>query len=289
MTKRIFAGLSLVLCVAAVSCKKNGNDVAAKTGGLSEADKALVKAAGFTTWRTSVNSDDTFIIEGDVLVTRDELKEMANQKPAHNIIVGGEEHYRANFVVSTPGTQVRTITIALGNNTFPANYATALQNVINRYNNLNLRIRFDQRSPGSAANIRILRSDLGGVNPETNSIVLGRASGFPTSAGNPGQSFTFNNNPAAQSNFNTVTKIDEVLGHEVGHLIGFRHTDYLNRLSCGTIDPSEANVPSVGAIYIPGTVTAANVTATNGSWMMACTNGNAGFTNGDVTALNYVY
>jgi hypothetical protein len=285
MTKRIFAGLSLALCVAAVSCKKNGNDVAAKTDGLNDADKALVKAAGFSTYRTSVNSDDTFILEGDVLVTRDELKEMANQKPAHNIIIGGEEHYRTTNVVSNNGAQVRILTISLGATGFPSNYTTALRNSISRYNNLNLRIRFEERTPGSATNIRIFRSDLGGFNA-AGLITLGRASGFPTN-GNPAPSFTFNSNTAATPYFNTATKIDDVLAHEIGHLIGFRHTDYLRRQSCG--DGSRETAGQIGAVLIPGTPEQNQISAGDDSWMMACSNGTPGFTNFDKIALNTVY
>jgi Dual-action HEIGH metallo-peptidase len=285
MTKKIFAGLSLALCITAVSCKKNGNDVAAKTDGLSDADKALVKAAGFSTYRTSVNSDGTFTLEGDVLATRAELNEWANQKPTNNVIVGGEEHYRTFNVVATPGTQVRTITISLANSNFPTVYASALQNTINRYNNLNLRIRFEQRSPGTSTNIQIRRSNLGGVNAQ-GFITLGQASGFPSN-GNPAPFFTFNSNAAATPFFDTVTEVDDVLSHEVGHLIGFRHTDYLNRQSCG--DGSFETAGTIGAVYIPGTPTTGQVSATNNSWMMACSNGTPGFTSADVTALNYVY
>jgi hypothetical protein len=78
-----------------------------------------------------------------------------------------------------------------------------------------------------------------------------------------------------------------VIAHEVGHCIGFRHTDYMDRsYSCGG-SPSNEGASSVGAILIPGT----NAGPDAGSWMLACLSAttNRPFNNDDKTALAYLY
>ncbi len=75
------------------------------------------------------------------------------------------------------------------------------------------------------------------------------------------------------------------MAHEIGHCIGFRHTDYKRRSSCGPGGGESAG--SIGAVHIPGTPT--NVSGSYNSWMMACTNSNPVFNAADAVALRYVY
>ena len=79
-----------------------------------------------------------------------------------------------------------------------------------------------------------------------------------------------------------------VLAHEMGHCIGFRHTDYMNRsYSCGTGGNEGQEATGVGAVHIPGTPTGPDAA----SWMLACLSSttNRPFNNNDRTALNYLY
>nr|MCU0383478.1 zinc-dependent metalloprotease [Cyclobacteriaceae bacterium] len=82
-------------------------------------------------------------------------------------------------------------------------------------------------------------------------------------------------------------KSSTILAHEIGHCIGFRHTDYMDRsYSCGGATANEG-ASTVGAILIPGTPSGPDA----GSFMLACIgNGqNRPFNNNDKTALAFLY
>ncbi len=257
------------------SCTKTSVE---PNAGLSSEDQLLVKNAGFNSNWAEKTADGHFIVENDYYFTRAELQEMAGQALTNNIIVGGEEHYRTSNLVTVPSSGYRTITVRLASG-FPSYYSTALNSSITRYNNLNLRIRFQRVTSGG--NIVISAANLG---TSGGGCVLGRSSGFPT-GGNPAPGFTLSTNSCATSYLNTTTKVDEVIAHEIGHTIGFRHTDYATRGSCGQ-NVNEGS-SGVGAVHIPGTPT--GVSGSYNSWMMACTNGDATITSTDGVALNYVY
>ena len=81
---------------------------------------------------------------------------------------------------------------------------------------------------------------------------------------------------------------EHVITHELGHTIGFRHSDYYNRaISCGGAASNEG-AAGVGAILIPGTPSTATV---GGSIMNSCfrSTETGELTSSDITALNYLY
>ncbi len=276
--KKIFysASLALLLTGSIISCKKApADDVNANA--LTQVEKDLIVAAGFNGNWAERTAEGSYLIEGDILLTTAQLNELVGVNP-NELVVANEEHYRTTNVVSLPGTGQRTITVRLGSG-FPSYYSTGLDQALARYNNLNLRIRFQRVTTGG--NIVISGANLG---TSGGGCILGQASGFPT-GGNPSPGFTLSTSSCATTYLNTANKADEVMAHEIGHCIGFRHTDYMNRSSCG--QNSNEGSAGVGAIWIPGTPT--TVTGSYNSWMMACTNGNPAFSSSDGTALNYVY
>jgi Dual-action HEIGH metallo-peptidase len=277
--KKIFyaAVLAVVLTGIIVSCSKSSAKEV-KANVLSEAEKQMVASAGFNKNWAEKTDDGNFLIEGDILLTATELQELSGVT-AHEMIIANEEHYRTTNVVSAPSTGARTITVRLGSG-FPSYYSTGLDQALARYNNLGLRIRFQRVSSGG--NIVISGSNLGTTS--TGGCVLGRASGFP-SGGNPSSGFTLSTSSCATSFLSTANKADEVMAHEIGHCIGFRHTDYMNRASCG--QNSNEGSAGIGAVHIPNTPT--TVSGSYNSWMMACTNSSPAFSSTDGVALRYVY
>jgi Dual-action HEIGH metallo-peptidase len=280
--KKIICSLSFAVLIAAgmVSCKKSVADTAPDANVLTADEKSLIKSAGFNDNWAEKTSDGNYLIEGDILLSKNELQELSGVNPSHELIIAGEEHYRTTNIVSTPASGQRTITVRLGSG-FPSYYSTGLDQALARYNGYNLKIRFQRVSTGG--DIVISGSNLGTTT--TGGCILGRASGFPSANGNPSSGFTLSTSSCATSYLNTANKADEVMAHEIGHCIGFRHTDYMNRSSCG--QNSNEGSAGVGAIHIAGTPT--TVSGNYNSWMMACTNGSPSFSSADGVALNTVY
>jgi Dual-action HEIGH metallo-peptidase len=281
---RKIVGLFTIAAGAAVlmvACNKKA-DVNTAADALKQDEVALIKAAGFNTGGATV-VDGKYLIEGDILLSADELRAIAgsnNNSP--ELIIANEEHYRTtNLVRGLP----RTLRIGLTSG-FATKFSNALDIAVSRYNNENLQIRF-QRVFSGTADI-VIRSFNQGPNPD-GTITLGQAAGFPTSSGNPASGFSLNvNSRALGSSAATTNYVATVMAHEIGHCIGFRHTDYMNRsFSCGGTAVNEGSA-GVGAIFIPGTPSGPDAN----SWMLACSGGfgtNRPFTANDRIALNNVY
>ena len=217
--------------------------------------------------------DGGYLAEGDILITPALLASSPDRK---FLRVGEDEQYRTTNLVNAAGG--RTLTVSLSNQ-FPTAYTAAVQEAVNRYNNAGLTLKFTIVPDGTTADLPIKYSaDLGPG-------VLGQSGGFPTN-GNPAPGFTLV--PSVIGNQGTGP-IATIMGHEMGHCIGFRHTDYMNRAySCGRKGQgNNEGTAGVGAILIPGTPSAPDPN----SWMLACvgTNVDRPFNPNDLIALSYLY
>lgn len=262
--KKIFTIAIVCTGLAFSACNKKA-DVKTQTAELSDAEISMIKGAGLNA-SGATRLNDGYLIEGDLLLSTEELYSLGGNKGPEVIVANTEQYRTTNLVTGLP----RTITIRYAGSR--SSISTALTNAISRYNALGLRITF-QRTTSTSAHITI--SDVSGV-----SYIA--SAGFP-SGGNPYNLIKFNTTYSTW-NSNTLTT---TIAHEIGHCIGFRHTDYMNRqYSCGGSFYNEGSA-GVGAIHISGTPT----TADPNSWMLACIgNGvNRPFNTNDRTALNYLY
>ncbi len=263
------AALSLLL----FSCKKD-SQTSGSAGDIPEEVLSQIRAQGFSSDNV-IKSDGGYIVENDIFLSAEQLTAPPNIVP--DIRVGEEEQYRTtNLIKKLP----RTIKVSMNYPNNVALFTAATDSAIARYNALNLRIKF-QRVSG-VGDIDIIGEDLGGGG------VLGQSSGFPNKAGNPASPITLNSRQGTFTNNTDVQWLATVIAHEMGHTIGFRHTDYKNRrYSCGFSIPWNEGKAGVGAVYIPGTE---KTPKDPGSWMLACTDGtNRPFNPNDVIALNYLY
>lgn len=265
-----------MVCAASIlsACTKSEQSAAKKTDPAAEVSADVLKnitALGFSTDDVHKQGDN-YLVEGDILLTPANLSEVSTSP---NLKIAEVEQYRTtNLVKNLP----RTITVSVSN--LPTVYATATANAVARYNALSLTIHFQVVSSGG--NIQIIGFNEG---PSGGYITLG-SSGFPTSSGNPYNQIQMNTNTAAYGTNPDLGYVTSVIQHEIGHCIGFRHTDYFNRaFSCGGRRSNEG-AAGIGAINIPGTPTKADA----GSWMLACSSGtDRTFNANDQIALNYLY
>ncbi|MFN0013070.1 MAG: M57 family metalloprotease [Saprospiraceae bacterium] len=212
--------------------------------------------------------EDGVIVEGDIFLTKEDLAR-GTMDLANSLLIADEEQYHTtNLVTGTP----RTIVVSTSGNNITAALSTAINDAINRYNAENLSLTFVRggSSGGGNINIRVVN---------TGQYIA--SAGFP-SGGNPYHEIKYAKTYNNYSNGFMTT----VLAHEMGHCIGFRHTDYMNRsYSCGT--GGNEGSSGVGAIHIPGTPTGPDAA----SWMLACLSAttNRPFNANDKIALAYLY
>jgi hypothetical protein len=267
MKNRLLIG-ALALCGAVTffSCGREETPVAPEQPeAISEATLGRIHQLGFGT-KNVVRIPEGYLVEGDIVLTEQMLGEVAERQLLR---VGTEEQYHTtNLVKGLP----RVITVSVSSK-LPASYVAALDEALNRYNAEGLRITF--RRVTSGANISIIKG--------SGSYLA--SAGFPTAAGEPFSQVKVNS--AAIGRSAGTNYIATILAHEIGHCIGFRHTDYMDRsYSCNGSFANEG-ASTIGAIHIPGTPT----TADPNSWMLACIapGVNRPFNANDKTALNYLY
>jgi len=265
-----------VICVTAISiigCKKNASTTS-ENEQISQQTLAQIQSLGFSSQNVR-KVDEGFLVERDIVLT----PELLNSKPEENTLrIAEVEQYRTtNLVKSLP----RTLTVLVSN--LGTAFIQGADLAISRYNALGGQITF-QRITSGTPDITIIGFNQG---PSGGYITLG-SSGFPTSSGNPYNQIKMNTNQYAYGSNPNVNYVGSVIQHEIGHCIGFRHTDYMDRsYSCGGRRVNEEKPPSgLGAILIPGTPSTPDAE----SWMLACSNGgNRTFNANDVTAMNYLY
>ncbi|WP_299212840.1 M57 family metalloprotease [uncultured Dokdonia sp.] len=212
-------------------------------------------------------------IGDDIVVTKEELVAMQTLNDTQG------RQYRTNNLVNTNGGS-RVISV-IGYTGAPfaltTKGRTALQNAINNYNTLynngTTTLRFSLTFATST------NADMVVYDNSVNNSGSGGVAGFPSS-GNPNKFCQIYNLEGFSAGVN-----EHVITHEMGHSIGFRHTDWFSRQSCG--QNSNEGDAGVGAVHLTGTPTGYDST----SLMLACfsTSVSGNFNGNDVTGLGVMY
>jgi hypothetical protein len=276
MSKRLFVAATMVLSVGCVS--EVDDDLGEPEFKQTEQEIIVqnLEAAGFP-------SDDIMVLaDGRVVVGRDAVVTMQASRELAGIVsdVEDDDGFRQYRTTNTVNTNAVSTICIVPSADFLANGPTlqALDTAIARYNEQSLVFTFGR--DGAGCNAGSADAVISGFVDNSG----GGVSGFP-SGGLPYHEFYVDGDIASQYGVNVSA---HVIMHELGHCIGFRHTDYYDRsISCGGAKTNEGD-SDVGAIHIDGTPTTAVL---NGSVMNSCYNsGSTGqWTNSDVVALDCLY
>ncbi|RYF16837.1 MAG: hypothetical protein EOO42_16215 [Flavobacteriales bacterium] len=243
-----------------------------------------LKAAGFDTSEGLKKTEGGYMVEYDIFMSDSLINNLSSnfkvKIPLSATNLKGKvqskdvnSHYTSNHLLITNANSQRNITVFM-DPSFGSFLQNALDQALQRYNDLGLSITFSRTTNSSNAGIRI-----SAVNNESYLM----SAGFPYGNGDNYDKILVNVD-YYNSSSNRADAIS-TFAHEIGHCIGFRHNDFMNRsFSCG-VGGSE-NYGSTGANYVPGTTSGPSA----GSWMLACSNNlDRPFTLDDIVALRIVY
>lgn len=254
------------LSVLLFSCQKD-KALTENNDQITESELAQVRALGFGTNNVQ-RHEDGLLVEGDIVLTKEALNGSAESKLLR--IAEVEQYHTFNLVTGLP----RTVTVSLSGRNVTQRLIDGVAAACQRYNdeNLGLTFNFIGTNGGGQINISVVN---------TGQFIA--SAGFPSN-GNPYPTIQY----ARTYNNYSLGFVTTVIAHEMGHCIGFRHTDYMNRsYSCGTGGNEGQATTGVGAVHIPGTPTGPDAA----SWMLACLSAttNRPFNANDKVALNYLY
>ena len=222
--------LSGVVAMSIISCKI---DVKETRQSISKETLTKISKLGFST--TNVQKiEEGYLVEGDIILTDARLNEVPTSPRLR--IAEVEQYNTFNLVTALP----RTITVST-TGSISTGLSDGINGAIARYNAENLGLTFvrGSSSGGGTINIKLVN---------TGQYIA--SSGFPDNSGNPYPTVNY----SKQFQNYSLGFVTTVVAHEIGHCIGFRHTDYMNRAySCGTGGNEGQETTGVGAVHIPGT------------------------------------
>jgi hypothetical protein len=223
-------------------------------------DNAVVQRildAGFNR-KDIVEHADHYVVEEDIVFYK------KDPPSAKSLTSGKTQQARADFLV---GPAYYSINVFLDAASFSAvDLEASLNAAIAAYNAVGSPIQLSRVFSAAAANIVI------GANNDLDFGVCGQA-GFPFPDGRPFDRIDISETTLTFYNLLQPGQLTFLVAHELGHCIGFRHTNWLSR-------------GESAAIQINGTPAVDNASIMNGS---TCGNFWAGFSTNDALAINILY
>jgi hypothetical protein len=232
-------------------------------GLISEGDFHL--PGGAVEQRIYIGSDISFTI-----------KELNKLIEAHS---GLAKQYRTFNLVTANNQTINILGYIGGSQALTSKAQTALIRAVANFNNIsNMTLDFNLTFGTNFQAADMVVYD----NTVNNPGGTGGVAGFPNSSGQPNKFVQIYGIEQFSTNVN-----EHVITHEVGHSIGFRHSDWFDRLSCPASSQGNEGTGSDGAVHIPGTPTGRDLT----SVMQACfsTSVSGNFNGNDLTALRFMY
>lgn len=279
--KRLFFFLVVLATTALVFSACEQDEAALPAEVVPKAIISQVAKLGFSTDGIEAVAEG-YRVERDIILTHEFLsRPAAALRPDHHH-TGVEKQYSTNNLVTTDGSRVITMYAPTGRKGYSAAMIAGLDLAIARFNAENLEISFQRVNSSSGADIVMTRLS----KRDERRGVLGSA-GFPTAGGDPYNEIKMSGILESAYGLSTAG-IATIIAHEMGHCIGFRHTDFFDRsISCGGSTANEG-AGSVGANHIPGTPTGASLQ--DASWMLSCADGSdRPFNSDDKVALDFLY
>ncbi|MBB6498772.1 M57 family metalloprotease [Pedobacter cryoconitis] len=227
--KKLFyfvAALGATFFMTMTGCKKSESSVTDPQSKIISGNVSLdnvvsdlkkIKSLGFDPLNVEVIPGG-YRVEGDIRLTKKNLDE------SFSVLSQQQGQYSTKYPLSV----VRTINVGLYNATGSALVSEALDSTLSELNSIKLPLKFVRVADTAKADIITLFKDLGGKTPS--GTTLGQDGDFVNAKGNPGRYIYLNSNADAGINNSSRTFITGLLGHEFGHAIGLRHTDYQNRV-----------------------------------------------------------
>jgi hypothetical protein len=249
----LFFSLALLLVVFQ-SCKKNDvQDIApAATDNIAALQQAVASSVGMPAGKVVyLQSEKQFVVDGDSYVTLADAKARFAANPAGRSAVNGANQMISYYTILPE--KVSTIKI-YADATVPATWVAALDSAIKNWNTAGTKVQMQRITTSTGATTKVTTT-----NNTTSTIA---SSAYPDYYGNPGNKITIN------TYYNTMVDSKKIFAitHELGHSLGFSHTNgTYGYLVTGTPTSDPGSIMNASVLY----------------WV--------GFTANDLLAVNTVY